>query len=77
MSLPKLDTVEDQQKKRFERSKPELLAIIENLEQVEFDLNTFSDYLDEDDLFVAKVKINRAYSLIREVINNRVGKNEV
>lgn len=71
MSLPKLDTIEDQQNKRFERSKPELLAIIENLEQVEFDLNTFSDYLDEDDLFVAKVKINRAYLLIREVINDR------
>lgn len=76
MSLPKLDTIDEQQKKRFERSKYELLSIVETLEQIEFDLNMFSDYLDEDELFVAKVKVIRASSLIKEVIDNRVGKNE-
>lgn len=75
MSLPKLDTTEDQQKKRFERSKLELLNIMENLEQVEFDLNTFSDYLDEDDLFIAKVEIDQAYTLIKKVVDKR-GTNE-
>lgn len=71
MSLPKLDTLEEQQRKRFSRSKIELLAMIETLEQMEFDLNTLSDYLNEDDLFVAKVKVNRAYSLIRQVVDRR------
>ena len=71
MDLPKLDTISEQQKKRFYRSKPELLSMLDTLDQIEFDLSMFSDYLDEDDLFVAKVKINRAYALIREVINER------
>lgn len=71
MNLPKLDTISEQQKKRFDRSKPELLSMLDTLDQIEFDLSMFYDYLDEDDLFVAKVKINRAYALIKEVINDR------
>ena len=75
MSLPKLDTIEDQQKKRFERSKPELLSMIETLEQMEFDLHTFYDYLNEDELLSAKSKVMEACSLIKLVIDKR-GKNE-
>lgn len=71
MNLPKLDTISEQQKKRFDRSKPELLSMLDTLDQIEFDLSMFSDYLDEDDLFAAKVKISSAYALIREVINER------
>lgn len=75
MSLPKLDTAEDQQNKRFERSKPELLSMIETLEQMEFDLHTFSDYLNEDELLIAKYKVIYACSLIKLVISKR-GVNE-
>lgn len=69
MSLPKLDTVEDQQKKRFERSKPEMLSMIEKLEQMEFDLHTFSDYLNEDELLIAKSKVIDACSLIKLAVS--------
>lgn len=71
MNLPKLDTIEDQQKKRFERSKPELLSMIETLEQMEFDIHTFSDYLNEDVLLVAKSKVIEACSLIKLVVDER------
>lgn len=71
MSLPKLDTISEQQKKRFDRSKPELLSMLDILDQIEFDLSMFSDYLDEDDLMEAKDNLGAAYSLIRCVTDKR------
>lgn len=71
MSLPKLDTMEEQQKKRFGRSKIELLSMIETLEQMEFDLHILSDYLNEEELLVAKSKVIEACSLIKLVVSKR------
>lgn len=71
MNLPKLDTLEEQQRKRFSRSKIELLSMIETLEQMEFDLHTFSDYLNENELLVAKSKVIEACSLIKLMVDKR------
>lgn len=74
MSLPKLDTFEEQQKKRFARSEHVLLEILDTIDNLECELSMLSDYLEEDDLMVAKNNLKDAYGLVRGVTNKRKDK---
>lgn len=71
MNLPKLDTYEEQQKKRFARSEHVLLEILDAIDSLECELSMLSDYLEEDDLMKAKNKLRYAYGLVRGVTNKR------
>lgn len=71
MNLPKLDTYEEQQKKRFSRSEPVLFTILDSIDDIECELSMLSEYLDEGDLMEAKDKLRAAYYLIRGVTNKR------
>lgn len=71
MNLPKLDTYDEQQKKRFARSEHVLLEILDSIDGIECELSMLSDYLEEDDLMEAKDNLRAAYYLIRSVTNKR------
>ena len=74
MNLPKLDTVEEQHNKRFERSKEDLLLLLEKLSDEEYTLNYYGDYLGSEQLFEAKKHLTSAYHLTRKYL---VSKGEI
>lgn len=68
MNLPKLDTYEEQQRKRFERSREDLLLLLEKLSDEEYTLNYYGNYLGSEQLFEAKKHLTSAYHLTRKYL---------
>ena len=66
----KLDTIEDQQEKRFNRFLLIKGELLEMSQQLEHDLNYFADYLGSEDLFEA----NKHATVIYHIVN-KVGEN--
>lgn len=63
---PKLDTNEGQLNKHFERSKGELLTLLDVASNLEYDLNTYADYCDMETLYEASKHATSIYHLIRD-----------
>lgn len=63
---PKLDTTEEQLNKHFERSKGELLRLLDVASNLEYDLNTYADYCAMESLYEASKHAKSIYHLIKK-----------
>lgn len=61
-----LDSVEEQQKKRYDRSRDELLLLLERASDLEYDLNFYADYCNIEPLFEASKHAKSIYHLVRK-----------
>lgn len=68
-----LETVDEQLEKRYERSREELLLLLERASDLEYDLNFYADYCNIEPLFEASKHAKSIYHLVRKGL---IGKGE-
>ena len=63
-----LETIEEQQRKRYERFILASDEMLEMSQQLEHDLNYFGDYIGSEKLFEAKKHATAIYHILKKVI---------
>ena len=66
----KLDTIEEQQKKRLDRFLLIKDELLEMSQQLEHDLNYFGDYIGSEELFEAMRHATAIYHIVKKVGEN-------